>query len=669
MPAPRTAIWSGLFLLVFVCAVVWGGIPTLQSQPLLRVGLFAVMGLCLPGLVFFFPDIGGKKAVVLMLGSAILLRVALLPASHSDDVHRYLWEGKLTLAGENPYAVTADHPSRDPFHDAHRAALNHPDKFTIYPPGSQWLFAAVASIDYHPRAARVLALLGDLATLLLLLRLLRIECGPLHWAGFYAFNPVVLVGYAGEGHSDSLMMAFLLSSLLASRTGRHPLMWLCLGCAIQLKLVCVVLIPLFLDRRSWRSAFVILPVLVIPTLPFASALGSWVHGLASFAGGGIFNSPLMSFFHYFECLDVASRKLSAPLFLVVVLVVWFARRRGLPLPDACLVVLGALVLLSPIVHFWYLGWVLPLAALRPSLGWTVASVTSAGYFLAWRSLEQSGSWGFGYGTPVLMWTPVLLAFAVQHRSLPARILRAWKNPAALPLSESVGIVIPTLDPGPLLPTLVAGLRRELGPDLPIIIADASSTSLPEMPARVVSCQRGRGNQIAAGIAVTDAEWIVIVHADATPRPGWHSVLRRAIQAHPQAAMLVFGQRFDRSGFASTLIEAMNEARLIFGGVAFGDQTMVVRRSALASCGGFPAQPLMEDVEVSLRLATRGRTVYLGHEWCVSAVKFQSRILRRVTLVFRLVATYQLARLRGPAHAAECASRLYREYYPAARAQP
>ena len=665
MPAPRTAIWSGFFLLAFVCAVVWGGIPTLQSQPLLRVGLFAVMGLCLPGLVFFFPDISGGRAVALMLGAAILLRVALLPASHSDDVHRYLWEGKLALAGENPYAATADHPSRDSFHDAHRAALNHPDKFTIYPPGSQWLFAAVAAIDYHPRAARVLALLGDCATLLLLLRLLGIECGPLRWAGFYAFNPVVLVGYAAEGHSDSLMMAALLGALLASRTGRHPLAWLCLGCAIQLKLVCVVLVPLFLDRRSWRSVFVILPVLVIPSLPFASALESWVHGLASFAGGGIFNSPVMSVFHYFEFLDGASRKLSAPLFLVVVLVVWFARRRGLPLPDACLFVLGALVLLSPIVHFWYLGWVIPLAALRPSLGWTVASVTSAGYFLAWWSLEQSGSWGFGYGTPVLLWTPVLLAFAVQHRSLPARFLHAWKNPAPPTRCESIGVVIPTLDPGPLLPALVADLRRELGPGSPIVIADAGSASLPEMPARVVSCQRGRGNQIAAGIAAMDAEWIVIVHADATPRPSWHSVLRHAIQAHPQAAMLVFGQRFDRSGFASTLIEAMNEARLIFGGVAFGDQTMVVRRSALATCGGFPAQPLMEDVEVSLRLATRGRTVYLGQEWRVSAVKFQSRVLRRVILVFRLVATYQLARLRGPAHAAACASRLYREYYPAA----
>lgn len=665
MPAPRTVIWSSFLVLAFVCAVAWSCIPTLQSQPLLRVALFAVMGLCVPGLVLFFPDLTGKRALTLMLGAAILLRVALLPASHSDDVHRYLWEGKLVLAGENPYATTADDPSRDSFHDEHRAAMNHPDKLTIYTPGMQWLFAAVAAIDYHPRTAKLLALLGDLGTLLLLLRFLKTECAPLRWAGFYAFNPVVLIGYAAEGHSDSLMIAALLGALLASRAGRYPLAWACLGCAIQLKLVCVVLVPLLLDRRSWRSAFLILPILVIPSLPFSNALESWVRGVATFAGGGIFNSPVMSFFHYFEFFDAASRRLSAPLFLLVALATWFARRRGLQLPDACLIVLGALILLSPIVHFWYLAWILPLVALRPSLGWVVASITSAGYLLAWWSLEQFGSWGFGYGTPVLLWTPVLLAFAAQHRFLPARVLYAWKNPVSASRTESIGIVIPTLNPGPVLPALVAELRREIGPDSPILIADAGSAPLPEMPARVVPCQRGRGNQIAAGIAAMDAEWIVIVHADATPRPGWHDVLRRAIRVHPQAAMLVFGQRFDRSGFASTLIEALNEARLIFGGVAFGDQTMVVRRSALATCGGFPAQPLMEDVEASLRLATRGRAVYLGHEWNVSAVKLQSRILKRIILVFRLVATYQLARLRGPAHAAACASRLYREYYPGA----
>ena len=112
-----------------------------------------------------------------------------------------------------------------------------------------------------------------------------------------------------------------------------------------------------------------------------------------------------------------------------------------------------------------------------------------------------------------------------------------------------------------------------------------------------------------------------------------------------------------------LIEALNEIRVVFGGVAFGDQTMLIRRDALESAGGFPAQPLMEDVEVSMRLATQGQVVYLGREWQISGRKWTSNLPRRVLLILRLVATYQLARIRGREHAAKISTRMYAEYYP------
>ncbi len=102
---------------------------------------------------------------------------------------------------------------------------------------------------------------------------------------------------------------------------------------------------------------------------------------------------------------------------------------------------------------------------------------------------------------------------------------------------------------------------------------------------------------------------------------------------------------------------------IVGGVAFGDQTMIIRRSALDACGGFPTQPLREDVEASLRLHSRGRIIYLGQEWTVSATKWQKAFSQRFVTVIRLVVTYQLSRLGGRKRSAACAERLYREYYP------
>jgi hypothetical protein len=92
--------------------------------------------------------------------------------------------------------------------------------------------------------------------------------------------------------------------------------------------------------------------------------------------------------------------------------------------------------------------------------------------------------------------------------------------------------------------------------------------------------------------------------------------------------------------------------------------MIIRRAALNACGGFPAQPLMEDVEASLRLQSCGEIIYLGQEWQVSAKKWQGRFTRRFALIIRLMVTYQLVRLRGLVHAEQFSKKLYAEYYSA-----
>jgi hypothetical protein len=77
---------------------------------------------------------------------------------------------------------------------------------------------------------------------------------------------------------------------------------------------------------------------------------------------------------------------------------------------------------------------------------------------------------------------------------------------------------------------------------------------------------------------------------------------------------------------------------------------------------------MEDVEVSMRLTSIGETLYLGREWKVSAQKWEKNLPRRILLIIRLVATYQLARLRGRSHAAVISEKMYREYYPDTQSQ-
>lgn len=607
------------------------------------------------GLVFLFPKTNDRGARSLILGAAILLRLLLLPASLSDDVNRYLWEGKLVADGGNPYSAPADNPRWESRRDATWQAMNHRDRPTAYPPGIEWVMASVAKISPRPGSFKLLALAGDLTTLLLLLGLLRSEAAPLRWAGFYAFNPVVLIAFAAEGHFDSLMTAALFAALLAASRQRMSA-WLWLGVAIQIKLVCLVLVPLFLTRKLLRGVWWLPLVLILPGLPFLSGFVEWLGGVRQFAGSGAFNAPLFTLLASTGLSHEIVHLVGATAFGGCAFAICIARWRAMPLVDAALWMLGALLVCSPVVHFWYLTWLLPLAALRPSFAWTTLSITMGGYFISWWTLANHGWWGYGHVVATCIWLPWLVAGLAQHRSLLAR-LRAVR---LLPETFGISVVVPVLNAGKGLKSLIAGL----GSDVVVVDSGSNDGSIFEIPdARLISAPRGRGNQIAAGVAATESSWILIAHADSVPCPGWAEEIERAARHFPDVSMIVFGQRFDRQGPDTLLVEVLNEMRIVFGGVAFGDQTMVLRRSALEAAGGFPAQPLMEDVEVSLRLAGQGRVIYLGKEWTVSASKWGRGFGTRFGLVLRLVAGYQLARLRGPEHAAAVSERMYRTYYP------
>ncbi|MEP4076870.1 glycosyltransferase [Haloferula sp.] len=667
MTHTRPLLWSLFLILCLALSLAWALLPSLQSHPLFRIPLFAGIGLSMIGLIFSFPEISAGKSRLLIVAAAVVIRLVLLPAPVSDDVHRYIWEGQLVASGENPFAAPADDEMWSSLRNSHWEQMNHLDRPTAYPPGAQWFMAGAASTPNPSLTFKIIALGADLITLVLILLLLRRDHLPTRWAGFYAFNPIVLIAFAAEAHYDSLMVAAIVGALYAATSKHFTLSFALLAVAVQLKFVAIILLPLVVIRGMTapamiRGFLVFLTILILPSIHFLSSLPTWFHGLANFANTSAFNGPLFTLISLSGLAPEQVRPLCYTAFAIGFLVLMVARFRGLSLIDSSHVALTLLLLCSPIVHFWYVAWLLPLVALRPSFGWSIASITLAGYFFAWHTEAHLGWWGYGHLVAMIIWLPALLAFAAQHRQLIPRVFSHFRKSSAPATRTPLGIVIPTLNPGPGLPALVDSLRQEANKGTPLVLADASKTPPPPSSANLLSCPRGRGSQIAAGIDAIDSEWILIAHADTTPRDGWHEHLIKAIDHHPQASMFVFGQRFDQRSPGTLIVEILNELRVVFGGVAFGDQTMVIRRSALEACGGFPDQPLMEDVEASLRLHTRGRIIYLGHEWTVSAIKWKKAFSQRFLTVIRLVATYQLARLGGRRRAATCAERLYREYY-------
>ena len=469
-------------------------------------------------------------------------RIALLPSPPSDDVNRYLWEGRIVLDGGNPYSATADDPQWEDHRDDIWKNMNHRDRPTAYPPGIQWILAATAAIHPSLFSFKILALAADLAVLLLIFALLRESAGPVRWAGFYAFNPVVLIAFAAEGHFDSLMVASMLASIISARKEKASA-WLWIAVAIQIKVVAIILVPLLLTRESLRSSWLILPVLILPSLPFIDGLPEWIAGIRTFAGSGDFNAPLFTYLALTGIEPGLAKLVCTCVFVMAAIAICVSRWNGADIIRSVLLMTGALLVCSPIVHLWYLTWLLPLTAIRPSFAWTAGSIGIAGYFLAWHTLKTEGWWGFGHGTAALIWLPFILAGVAQNRFAVSK-RRLEKMQRTEKGSPSLSVIIPILKPHETLISLLQNLRQALGHSPQMIVVRTESSSLP-VPERCITATRGRGNQIAAGIAATSGDWILIVHSDSVPRDGFKKDLEIAILAHPQSVMFVFGQRFDK----------------------------------------------------------------------------------------------------------------------------
>ena len=145
--------------------------------------------------VILFPKFSSTGATLLaILIPAIIVRILIAQAAPSDDIHRYLWEGKLLAAGEDPYLVLADDPIRQPYHDSHWEQMNHRDQPTAYPPIAILAFSWINKLGYSATSYKLVFSLLDLSLIACLLALLRQLGKPLKWAAFYALSPDCLPG-------------------------------------------------------------------------------------------------------------------------------------------------------------------------------------------------------------------------------------------------------------------------------------------------------------------------------------------------------------------------------------------------------------------------------------------------------------------------------------------
>lgn len=201
----------------------------------------------------------------------------------------------------------------------------------------------------------------------------------------------------------------------------------------------------------------------------------------------------------------------------------------------------------------------------------------------------------------------------------------------------LSVVIPTLNAAATLPAALDALGaapRE------VVVADGGSVDGTAAIAaargcRVVTAPRGRGGQLAAGVAAASAPWLLLLHADTRLGPGWAEAAAAHIAAAPDRAGY-FRLRLDDDAPAARRLERAVAWRCRVLGLPYGDQGLLIARALLDAVGGIRPLPLMEDVDLVRRLG-RARLAALPADALTSAARYRrdgylSRSARNLALL-------------------------------------
>lgn len=342
------------------------------------------------------------------LGGCIALRLALLNTAPSDDLYRYVWEGRIQTAGFNPFAVAPDDASLVGLRDADWARINHKEYPAIYPPLAQWQFQVVSRLHAGMFGMKLMYVLFDCVAVILLGAWLRAVGLSPHRAIVYGLCPLVLSAVGVEGHLDGGLVVLLAAAGLADARRRTYWCAVFLGGAILTKIIPVVLLP-WLGRKHARAMLLAVVVVVAGYLPFATPGAALFHSLVKFPR----ETEMLSLGHgaarWVFGAD-ASRLVCAALIAGVAL--WHARRRA-PLSRVLLPVFGAVIVFMPIVHFWYLTWIVPALAFVPRASWLVLTGGMVFYFESTLVEAQTGTWEMPAWVCYAVYAPFVAAAAVE----------------------------------------------------------------------------------------------------------------------------------------------------------------------------------------------------------------------------------------------------------------
>lgn len=394
----------------------------------------------------------GRVTPALLVAFAVAFRATLLfvPASLSDDIHRYVWDGRVQASGVNPYVYAPDAESLEPLRDEDWTRINHRTIPTVYPPLAEAVFSAVARAGLGEIGDKAVFVLFDLAASGALALLLRRLGRPMSFAALYAWNPLVVVEVSGSGHADPLGLVFLVLAALFIVEERRVLGIGSYAVSILARLLPLAFVPIFIRRFKAHHLLLGAAILMLGYLPYAGARRAMFTGLAAYAEHWDYNAAVFPavtamldavvpvdalkdgvthlktwlgdpawcepLYRWVYPAPLARGLLALALLVGMILI-------SLDVPEIqreLLCATGLLLALSPTVHPWYVLWIVPFAAVDVSLPWLLFTGLVPLSYLSLRASDgrvPTNVLILEWGLPAVLG----IALTVRKRTVAARI--------------------------------------------------------------------------------------------------------------------------------------------------------------------------------------------------------------------------------------------------------
>ena len=375
-----------------------------------RGGPYFMASLTLAGIAYlfavreFFATPGFERSVArrvvvvgLVLAAVWHIEFLRLPAGADDDIHRYVWDGRLQRLGYNPYLVVPSDPAVEGLHTPETRNLNNPNLPSPYPAGAQLFFRAVTAIQEDTFAFKVAFVICEFAIFFVLLDVLRCTGRGEHLVLAFAWNPLLAIEVAGSGHIDIVGALLLVVSAAALVRRWRAIAAVALGLAIAVKFLPAVLLPLYWKRVRIRDAVLGAAVVAVLYLPFLGRGSIPIGSLGTYVQTFRFNGPVFAVLHHVA----PSPLLAGVAVLVGLATATWCRTRGATTelsPDQFTWAqfvwpMAASLLCAPVIFPWYLLWLLPFLTSPSTLLIIVWTVSIIPVYVQWHLRTLGRPWG------------------------------------------------------------------------------------------------------------------------------------------------------------------------------------------------------------------------------------------------------------------------------------